>query len=233
MNKIRSTIGESNFTGPGQRRFVVPSASEAGRGGYAAPSEDGTQTPMLGREINPAVATTLRREAQEHQEQAEQRNLGEARRRIDIITGLGRKTKEVPVDTDDGMVIFVLGTLKTFEQKCLAQVVEQSERLTTTDGRMVFAPTSLANIRVEALAHSLFMIDGQSIDIIIGVANLPYEEQVVARKGLIEEMDHALINHLFNNYETLTQETYDGYYPKTVEEAKEVVETISKSGENA
>lgn len=221
MNRIRSTIGDSNFEAQ-QRRFVVPSEVE-------------TQQPPLmpGQEIDPAVATNLRRQAQEYQEQQEQRHLVDARRRIEIITGLGRKTREVPLETSTGTVTFTLRTLKTFEQNCLSQVIEKSERLTTAEGKFIFAPSSLARIRIEALSHSLFLIDGQSIDIVLGTANSPYEQQVLARKDLIEEMDHALINHLFDNYEALTKETYDGYMPKTVEQAKEVVETISKSGENA
>jgi len=48
----------------------------------------------------------------------------------------------------------------------------------------------------------------------------------------IGKIGHWTAIHLFNNYESLTQETYDGYIPKTVEEAKEVAETISKSGQN-
>ena len=221
MSSIRSTIGESNFAGAGQRRFVVPSG------------EDDAKSPNLSQpQVTPEMVTTLRRQAQERQEQVDQRSLVDARRRIDIITGLGRRTKEVPVETDNGTVIFTLRTLKTFEQNCLAQVVEQSERLTTADGRLIFAPTSLAKIRVEALSHSLFLIDGQSIDIVLGTSNIEYVDQVLARKELINEMDHALINHLFNNYEVLAQETYDGYMPKTVEEAKEVAETISKSSQD-
>lgn len=219
MNRIRSTIGESSFAGNGNRRFVVGEDPQV-------------PEPVPVQHITPEMASTLRRQAQDYQAQNEQRNLGDARRRIEIITGLGRRTKNVPVETDSGTVVFTLRTLKTFEQNCLAQVIEQSERMTTAEGRMVFSPTSIAKIRIEALSHSLFLIDGQSIDIVLGTANSEYESQVVERKGLIEEMDHALINHLYNNYETLTQETYDGYIPKTVEEAKEVVETISKSGQN-
>jgi len=219
MNRIRSTIGESSFAGAGNRRFVVGEDSQA---------PDPAPVP-----ITPEMASTLRRQAQDYQAQTEQRNLGEARRRIEILTGLGRRTKDVPVETDNGTVVFTLRTLKTFEQNCLAQVIEQSERMTTAEGRMVFAPTSITKIRIEALAHSLFLIDGQSIDIVLGTANANYDTQVIERRGLIEEMDHALINHLYNKYETLTQETYDGYVPKTVEEAKEVVETISKSGQDS
>jgi hypothetical protein len=222
MSVIRSTIGESKFSSSGARRYVVPSEEEV------------TQPPLSPvKEIDPAMVQSMRQQAQERQEQTERRSLTEARRRIDIITGLGRRTKEVPVDTAEGKVVFVLRTLKTFEQRYLSQVIEQSEKLTTSDGRIMFAPTSLAKVRVEALAHSLFLIDGQSIDIILGTANAPYDEQVIARKELIEEMDHALIQHLYNNYEKLTQETYDGYMPKTADEAKEVVETISKSGQDS
>ena len=218
MNKIRSAIGESNFAGSGQRRFVV---------------NDETQV-QRGQEIDPSIASTLRQQAQEHKEQVESRNLGEARRRIDIITGLGRMTRDVPVKTDGGnFVIFTLRTLKQFEQNELAQVIESSEHVTTSDGKLLFAPSSLAKIKLESLAHSLFLVDGQSIDIVLGTANSEYNEQVLARKDLIQEMDHALINHLYNNYEQLTKDTYDGYSPKTAEEAKEVVETISKSGENS
>jgi hypothetical protein len=196
MSKIRSEIGESSFNGPGQRRFVV---------------NDESQAPIQrGREIDPAVANTLRQQAQAQQEQIESRNIGDSRRRIDIITGLGRRTRDVPVETDDGTVVFTLRTLKTFEQNELAQVIESSEHLTDQQGRLMFAPTSLAKIKLESLAHSLFLIDGQSIDIVLGTANISYVEQVLARKDLIQEMDHVLINHLYNNYEQLTKETYDG-----------------------
>lgn len=220
MSVIRSNIGESKFSSPNARRYIVP-------------SEEVTLPPSPVKEIDPALVQSMRQQAQERQEHTERKSLNEARRRIDIITGLGRRTKEVPVDTDDGKVVFVLRTLKTFEQRCLSQVIEQSEKLTTSDGRIMFAPTSLAKVRVEALAHSLFLIDGQSIDIVLGTANATYDEQVAARRELIEEMDHALIQYLYNNYEKLTQETYDGYMPKTADEAKEVVETISKSGQNS
>jgi protein-tyrosine-phosphatase len=215
MNRIRSTIGESNFEGTGPRRFVVG---------------EETQAPMPVQEINPAVAANLRRQAQEYQEQQAQKNTSDARRRIDIITGLGRRTKEVPVDDANGKVIFVLRTLKTFEQNSLAHVYEKAERIDMGDGQLAFSPTSLFQIKIEALSHSLLSIDGQLVDIILGTSNSTYENQVLERRALIEEMDHALINHLYANYQILTQETYDGYIPKTIEEAKAVVETISKSG---
>lgn len=219
MNRVRSTIGESNFSGPGQKRFVVG-------------DEEQQISFKPGQEIDPSLVTTLRIKAQERQEQQEQRILSEARHRIDIITGLGRGTREVPVDDGNSRVIFVLRTLKTFEKNSLAYVIENANRINIGDGRLAFTPTSLSQIKIETLAHSLQSIDGQSVDVILGTANSSYENQILARKELIEDMDGILVDHLYSNYEILTQQTYDGYIPKTVAEAKEVVETISKSGEN-
>jgi hypothetical protein len=223
MNSIRSTIGESNFSGVGPRRFVVGNETPE----YVEPASAPAPTPVS---ITPEMAANLRRQAQEQQSSKEQRQLGEARRRVEIITGIGRRIREVPLEFDGASVVVTLRTLKTFEYNFLSQVIENTERITLANGTMVFSPTGLSRIKVEALSHSLFLIDGQSVDIILGTANSDYETQIVERKKLIEEMDHALINHLYDNYEILTKETYDGYNPKTAEEAKEVVETISKSG---
>jgi hypothetical protein len=215
--KIRSSIGESGSSGipaPNQRRFIVPNAD----------SEQGVQM------IDPSVVAGMRRQAQEQQEQVDRRSLDAAMGRIEILTGLGRKTKDVTID--DGTV-FTLRSLKKFEKNCVAQVIEKAEIITMPSGEMNFSQTSLHKIQTEALSHSIFMVDGQSIDIVLGTANLGYEDKVVARKELVEEMDGSLIDYLWLQYSILNKETTDGYFPKTAEEAKEVVEAISKSGEDA
>lgn len=222
MSTIRSSIGESKFAG--QRRLVVEEPDQA-----SIPVSTGHNNSQFGKQIDASVVAGLRQRAQEQQEQQEQMQLSDARRRVDIIVGIGRQIKDVVAL--DGSMVFTLRTLKLFEQNCLAEVIEQSERLQTSEG-LVFTPTSMNKIRVEALSHSLFLIDGKNIDIVLGTSSASYEEQVEARKSLIQEMDFALINYLYKNYEDLTKHTYDGYMPKTSEEAKEVVETISKSGQN-
>lgn len=224
MGKVHSSIGASQFESTPQRRFVVENENLQDR---QSPLPKGPQ------EINPAVAAGLRRQAQEQQQEAEHRSVQEARRRVELITGLGRRVKDVPVDTDDGQIVFTLRTLKAFEQNCLAQVVERAERVKLPNNSVGFTPTSMYNIKVEALSHSLYLIDGQNVDVVLGTANEEYLEQISSRKELIGEMDGALIDFLFVQYERLSQEAYDGYAPKTAEEAKEAVETIRKSGENA
>jgi len=222
MVQVKSTIGESSFQSPARRNYVVNDESSLPKVGVSG-------IPEGAKEINPAMAASLRQQAMEKQEQAENRLLQEARRRIDIITGLGRKTRDVPIETDSGTITFTLRTLKTFEQNCLAQIVEGTQRVPLPDGRFSFTPTGMYKIKLEALSHSLYLIDGQSVDLVLGTANSVYEEQVEARKQLIDEMDGALIDHLFLQYEDVSREAYDGYAPKTADEAKEVVETIRKS----
>lgn len=219
MAKIQSSIGESNLNIPQNRNYVVSDESLGSR-----------QVPQ---EINPAVAVGLRKKMLEQQEMVEQKSIREARHRIEILTGLGRKTKDIVVETNEGNLTFTLRTLKSFEQNCLAQVIESVDKVRLPDGKISFTPTGMYKIKTEALSHSLYLIDGQSVDVVLGTANMEYEEQVMARKDLISNMDHALTDHLFIQYEMLSAEARDGYAPRNAEEVEEVVEAIRKSGENA
>ena len=221
--RVSSSIGESNFTNPSGKSFVVQDES----------LERSQRVPTRAQAINPSAVAEMRKQAMEQSQQAESRALVEAKRRVEIITGLGRKTKDVLIETDEGNLTFTLRTLKSFEQNCLAQVVESVERVKLPTGGFSFTPTGMYKIKTEALSHSLHLIDGQSIDIVLGTANMDYSEQVLARKELVCEMDGALVDHLFIQYEVLSSEARDGYEPKNEEEVKEVVDTIRKSGQDA
>lgn len=221
MVGIRSTIGNSGFNATG-RNFVVEDESKGSQRTLAP-----DQIPQ-DRLINPSVAQGLRRQAMEQQEQIEQRAFLEAQRRVELITGLGRKTKDVTVEN----ITFTLRSLKAFEQNSLAQVVAKQTRVQLGDGKLGFTPEGMYNIKTEALSHSLYLVDGQPVEIVLGTVNNPYEEQVAARKDLITEMDGELTDYLFLHFERLSAETRDGYAPKTTEEVKEVVDTIRKSGQD-
>ena len=238
MVQIKSTIGASHFDIPKQqKRLVIPNAEEQQE------IEQVSQNPRIpqarsrhdlipGAELNPAVVAGMRKQAQEQAQISEQRSLGDARRRIELITGLGRKTRDVDVEFNNESHRFTLRTLKTFEQNFLDQTYEDAKRISLSDGRIAFSNVSYYHIKIEALSHSLFLIDGQSIDLVLGTANEEYQDQVLARKDLLREMDVFLITHLFEEYEKLCLEAHDGYAPRTDDEMKEVVNTISKSGQN-
>src|SRR5271157_1805698 len=165
MARIESSIGKSQFQIPQHKRLVVEDGTQprSNRPERTTPANQETA-----RELNPAVAAGLRRQAQEQMQETENRSVHDARRRVELITGLGRKTKIVPLDTPDGNIAFTLRTLKAFEQNCLSQVVENAKRVEFSPGSYGFTPTSLYDIKLEALSHSLFLVDGQSVDVILG-----------------------------------------------------------------
>lgn len=225
MVKIQSSIGEGGFQASG-RNFVVEDES---------PQRSPRQRPLAqdqisqDRQINPAVAAGLRRQAMEQQQLQEQRSLVDAKRRIEILTGIGRNTKDVEV----GGIVFTLRSLKTFEQNSLDHVVAAQKQVRLPNGSSSFTPIGMNEIKLEALSHALFMIDGQSVDVVLGTINEEYDIQVSARKDLVNEMDGTLVDYLFVQYQGLVKETQDGYAPKTSEEVREVVDAMRKSGEDA
>lgn len=222
--RVQSTIGNSSHKGK-QRNYVV---SDETLGERPNPNVERPRQ----QQITPAMAAELRQQAADREHLAQNRAMQEARRRVEIITGLGRKTKDVVVDTDQGKLTFTLRSLKSFEQEALSQVMESVDRIPLPNGNISFTPTGMHKIKMEALGHSLHLIDGQSVDVVLATVNEDYEEQVEARKDLLREMDAALVDHLFVQYERLASETSDGYMPRNDRELKEVVEDIRKSGED-
>jgi len=248
MTKIESSIGQSSVRGNAPRRFTVSDESadtqsaQKERQGFntpegrmraaqAAAAQAAQAAPQ--QELSQAEVMARRAQAQFKDEQVQYRSTQDARRRVDILTGLGRKTKDVPIELEGQHVVITLRTLKTFEQTMLAQVIEQAERVQISETITVFSPTSAHRVRLEALTHSVFLIDGQDIDLVLGTYNSPYESQLEARQMLISEMDGALTEHLYSKYQELSKETQDGYAPKTAAQAEEVVDTIRKSGQDS
>lgn len=153
-----------------------------------------------------------------------------AQTRIELITGIGRKTRDVEVLLNNELHVFSLRSLKGKEKFCLLEKIENAQNARLANGDTVFLPTSLYDIKIEALKHSLYAIDNIDINVVLGVANIQLEEQLVAREDLLHDMDEALTSHLFREYEKLDKEIRDGYdQPKTVKEAEEVAEAITKS----
>ena len=242
MVKTISSIGASNVpTGGGGRWEVDNPVNPQKREFTSSNFEDfdprmgqGMGTPLKesqirGRQVDPSIVAARRQAAMEAQEQSELQQTQEARTRVEIITGLGRKTRDVPVDG----AVFTLRTLKFFERTMVSEVVESAERVPMGNGKFGFAPTSLAAIRKETLAHCLQLIDGKDVNVILGTSQYDYGVQLDNKRGLVAEMDGHLIEHLFTEFEKLSAETADGYAPRNAKEAEEVVDAVRKSGEDA
>lgn len=243
MPKIISSLNDDQFAIPNQSQFQ-PSIGQQGMKKFvvedptmsssvkASPKRgmEGLNMPENAQFIDPRQAAEMRRQAQENMCRNEAEQNQHYVTRIEILTGLGRKTKDVQIDG----VNCTLRTLKSFEQKLVSEKIEKAERSTnpTTGAVVGFTPTSLNEIKKETLTHSLYLIDGQSIEVVLGVSNYDFTQQYQARKQLINNMDDILLDHLFLKYQELNREAYDGYAPKTEEEVKEVAKAIHKSGQD-
>lgn len=180
------------------------------------------------KQINPAEVAHMRQMAQERTQQINNEYNTNSLRRVELITGIGRKYKNVTIEGNPS-VTFTLRSLKSIEQNYYSQVIENADRVLLSNGESTYKPTSTFLIKLEALSHSLHMIDNQPIDIVLGVVGTSYDEQLNAKKELLSEMDSALLDYLFTKFGELNKEVYDGYMPKNEEDVKEVAEAINKS----
>jgi hypothetical protein len=229
MVKIESSIGSSSFEEPAGRTFQVPDAT-----GQDAVS-------FRSQFLNNPEQTAATPDMHEHQmaqmkaaEMAKQSALTDAKRRVEMLIGIGRTYKDVKIDTDKGPVTYTLRSLKGREQKELDQEFEKAKRLKRDDGADVgFMPTSLQDIKVCTLKHGISAIDGVDIDIVLGVYTQPMEARVAMRQAFIEELDDGLTNHLFLSYQAMAYENRERFAVKTEKDAKEVAELIKKSSAGA
>jgi len=238
MAEINSGIGRRGFKpSVASRKFTVT-------------DETGAQNPQANYDFNDpqarlAAAQALQEEQAGHQFAQEQgppvdirtqhinahqdkvahmnRPTVDARRRIEFLTGIGRSTKRVEVDTDDGKVAFVMRTLKASESAMLAHYTGEVIKAGQVDG--IYA------IRVRTLAFVLHAIDEQPLDSMIGVQGLSPEEVLYNREVFLEEFDDGLVTYLYGEYSKLVHEHLEKFGIKTEADAKEVAQEVKKSSQ--
>lgn len=131
-----------------------------------------------------------------------------AKRRIEILIGMTRLTRDVDVDGK----LYRLQTLKSKELR---------EALTATsefDGTVQL----IFETRRQLLARSLVVVAGVEIEQFLS------DDSLQTKLDFIEEMDHALLLRLYNEYISLSNEAQDKYAIKTVEQLKEVADELKK-----
>lgn len=131
-----------------------------------------------------------------------------ARRRIEILIGMTRLTKDVEV----GGQMYKLQTLTS--QELRDAVVATAE----FDGSVQF----IFENRKQLLARAVTVVAGVPIDQFL------HSDELEAKLEFIELIDHALLHRLYSEYVSLVQEAQTKYSPKTEEQAKEVVEDLKK-----
>jgi hypothetical protein len=130
-----------------------------------------------------------------------------AKTRIELLTGIGRLTKEVTVAN----TVFSIRTLKHGELR---------------DALISAAGTNGVGVAFEArkqqLARSIFLIDGYDMRQVLGT------DDMETRLSMIEELDETLVTVLFKAYADLAQEASDKFTIKTPEQAKELADDLKK-----
>jgi len=225
MPKFDSPIGSKQFQGPPMKEFNVPDDS-----GYEQPPQRQMRTP---HEPIPAFDERAMREFQGQMQPPQQGGVREmsdiekeihaakkakregkerlsdgARRRIEMLIGMTRLSKEIDV----GGQMYKLQTLTS--QELRDAVVATAE----FDGSVQF----IFENRKQLLARAIVVVAGVPIDQFLN------SNELDAKLEFIELLDHALLHRLYGEYISLTQEAQNKYSPKTEEQAKEIVEDLKK-----
>lgn len=229
MGEINSPIGKTRFTSQSMPNWSVENVDDDDDQ-FAIPA-DAVQEE--GSEISPQEAMERRRQfAQRAEKKQAAAKLG-SKRRIELLLGLGRGTKDVPIETDEGTVTFSLRTLKRKENREIASFLENAKRVRADTGEYILSPASLYALSVMALKYAIYEVDGIEIDVVLGTVNAEDDQRISVRELFVEELDDTLVNHLFAEYERLVVDNTAKYGIKSEAEAKEVAEELRKSSQGS
>jgi len=237
MNKIRSNLGTTNIRGSssgGPRHFEVSDESGYSDGGYfnnsglgsgAYPSQP--NSPNLGYassgNIPQSTEDLLALRAKLTEEKLNSINSANLndRKRIEMLTGIGRETVDVSINSHIGKLTYTLQTLKSRERKEVLKYRDVLYKTKTHD--------ALYDVMIMTMAFSLYAIDGVELDSVIGIRSNNYNDIINARIDFISEFDDNLLTFLFSKFEELDKEAQDKYSIKKPEDVQEVAEATSKS----
>lgn len=133
-----------------------------------------------------------------------------AKKRIEILANIGRLTKDVSI----GGFKFSLRTLKAKESR---------EAALATFSTAVTQIEASYEARKQQLARSIFKIDGEDIELIIGSNSLQDKMRFIE-----DNLEDVVVEKLWNEFVALKEESKDKYGINTVKEAEEVSEDLKK-----
>lgn len=208
MAKITSSLGSQNYSSPGLKKFVVDDSSEFD-------GEDESNQDQSSASFHNMSASDLEKFAREarNKKSEEQKNINSTvKKRIEVLAGLGRATKDVDVEG----VVFSLRTLKSSELHEAVKIIAQFDN----------GLDSSFEARTQILARSIYKIDGQDLNIILGSDKFEHKLEMV------KELESSVSSFLHDHYILLTKENSDKFkiFSNDEKEVKEAVQDLSKSG---
>lgn len=230
MAGYESPIGSKQTKGTPMKDYTIPDESPGQPAQFAPPQQqrrpsreeyppfDPEQIRKFNEEMNPQPQRSQANQisdvemnmmaAKKAQREGKQRLSDGARRRIEMLIGMVRLSREIDIDGN----VFKLQTLKSKELRdALVATAEFDGTI-----QMVF------ETRKQLLARSLVMVAG------VDIAQFLNSDDMQDRLDFIEEMDHSLLLRLYAEYISLAKEAQDKYALKTPEEVKEVLEDLKK-----
>lgn len=195
MTEINSPISRLKLAQQSQRRFTVPQ-------GHEDHDHQSFEEPSIS-EIEQKII-----QARHDKAKGIERLSPEAKKRVELVTGIGRLEKDVQIDD----VTFTLRTIKSREMKeaMLSLIGIQYELEATFEKRR------------QLVARSLHKINGVELLLFLG------DDSLESRLSFVDELDEYVTSKLFEEYVSLANEATEKYTPKTLDEAKEVAEEIKK-----
>ena len=143
-----------------------------------------------------------------HRARKENRMETGAKKRIEILTNLGRAT----IDVDIEGIVFSLRTLKNREWREAIKAVAEFD----------LATEQAYEMRGQTLARSIYAIDGQRSEVVLGTDDLSVQA------SFIQDMDESVVSHLYDKYNDLVSTNKAKYNLNTEEGVQEAVEEIKK-----
>jgi hypothetical protein len=231
MPNYKSPLGSKQFAGQPMREFDVPDETEqqypdmnvAMR--QRGPAMHGTQPQMppdmdainafqnrLGGgdesyEDSAQIEREIRAAKEARRTGRERVNEG-AKRRIEMLVGMIRTTRQVELDGN----LYVLQTLRSKE------IRESIMAAANFDGSVQFP----FEMRKQYLARSLIHVAGVDIEQFVGSNSLE------AKLDLIDDLPEAILLRLYQEYSILVTESTEKYAIKSDAEAQEVAEDLKK-----
>ncbi len=134
----------------------------------------------------------------------------EAKNRLDILLGIARSARDVEIDG----ITFSIRSLKAKE---IQEITEKLLELGSTSETI-----ARLEMRKHLVARSLYAIDSQDIDLVIG------SKSIEDRLNFVDELDESLVQHLSNIYGEMKADN-DRRFSDLGKTQEEVQDNIKKS----
>lgn len=209
MPEIKSSIGSRSFSASAGSRVVdIPDETEgSGMHQHSGPAAHMPQHMHASRhDMEQAELREQHRMSQAERRRGE-RITPQAKERAEFLANLGRKTKDVVVETST----FSIRTLKGSETRAAI--------MATASVEMLERPFEA---RRQQLARAVYAIDGHDVALALGT------DLMEAKVNFIEDLDDNVIAYLYSEWVKLNAEAAKAFSVNSDEEMKEVLEDIKK-----